>query len=1560
MTDSIRNVNDFLSAHWLAEVFPNRLKDLAARWREDAHGGKHSPLQGLTAAAAPYLTALSELPAPADDDHPRAVTALHTQLLDALGFTAAPTELETVQGDTPVTVPLLARVQGPASDPLHVVQAQPVHALDDLFDDDARLLDPLRVQVSSEKVTTIDSPARAVQQLFLTTGAPRYLLLVAGSWLVLADVGRWAEGRYLAFDVRTALSRRDTKPAGELARHAGLCSADVLLPADDGSTELDTFTQDSERHAVGVSEDLREGLRGSIELIANEVLDKRRAAGLPVEGVDELPRELTTQSLRFLYRVLFLLYAEARPELGILPVGAPEYGAGYGMDRLRELIQVPLTGASRDGHHLHDSLALLFRLVNDGHGSSDGTASDGLVFEALRADLFDPARTPHIDGVTLSNAVVQQVLQLLMLSKPSKRKGSRRGFISYAQLGINQLGAVYEGLMSYSGVIAPEEMVELAKDGNADKGSWLVAASRASEYDEADLVVREDRLTGSKAPVRHRTGSFVFRLSGRDRQRSASYYTPEVLTRTVVKHALAELITEETTAADILEYRICEPALGSGAFLNEAINQLAKAYLDKAQVEHDERIEPERYAVEEQKVKAYLALHRAYGVDLNATAVELAEVSLWLNVMYAGLRAPWFGLHLRRGNSLIGARRATYDLAALGRAKKSWLSTPPTERALSEGPTGDGEIHHFLLPADGWGAVAGAKQAKELVPDQAAALKAWKREVTKKPGTKDLDRLRALARRVERLWTLTQRRLKVSEREIARDVDIWGASLPSGSTAVTRERVESELRDPGSPYQRLRWVMDAWCALWFWPLDGQAPPTLAQWLEGLEAVLGREVKKLRGDEGLGLYGESITFDDLAIADDNERVLFNIRPELTIVAEHSWLGGVREIASREGFFHWELDFAQVFARGGFDLQVGNPPWVRPDWLDDVALSEHDPFFSLEDKIPDKSFRTRRAAILTTTSAEWQYLTELTSWSGTATSLGSSVDHSVLAGVRTNLYTNFMERCWRSSGTRGVVGLLHPEGHFTDPKAGALRQEAYARLRRHWQFGNNLLMFEEIDNNVTFGVNIYGPQSDVSFLNINTVQRPDMVDRSLTHDGAGEVPGTQFAWGGWDLRPHLSRLTRVTERTLADWAALFDPPGTPALRARLVRPLTSEHLDILTTMAGQPLRMSDIGYRSSSSWNEKIAKEDGYIEWKTAFPESWTETIRQGPHFTAANPFARQPNNPCKSNKDWEAFDLEQLEDRVLPRTNYHRACDREFYEAALDAWDGRPFTDFFRVAWRSMTQPHTERSLQAALLPPGAAHVHTVHTCTVSTCAAPVHTNERTDYLWSICSRETAIAAGMWSSVPYDYLVKVSGKSHVHDEAVDRFPAPFAHPAAPYLLLRTLRLNCLTEDYAPLWEELYDPSFAGNSWTTPFVDWPTLAVKDVGWTMDTPLRTDYERRAALVEIDALAAIMLGLTADHLALIFRAQFPVLRKYEYEMYFDNLGRKIAKEHHTHGVKQQKDDYKLLQAYLRGEDCDDLLDRYEPHPDGDHDPTLGFIRPDREAEMRVAHAEFAQRLSL
>ncbi len=1575
MFDSIHNVNDFLSEHWLAEVFPSSLKKLSGQWKEWAEKGKSTPVKGLSAIAAGYIRDLGDLPDPALDTAPTRVTELHTTLLDAVGLKAEPVRLATSQADIEIDVPLIARYpSATATDSLHILQAYPVDSADALFGNaDATfgrtgtLVEPLTIHVNSEKTNPVFGVSEAITQIFVSDNAPRYLMVVAGSIVLLTDVARWSEGRYLAFDVATALDRRDDKANGELAWHAGLWSANALLPdEDDGKAELDRYTESSEKHAVGVSEDLREGLRISIEKIANEVLTRRRDQDLAVEGIPDLPRDLTTQSLRFLYRILFLLFAEARPELGVLPVGTPEYESGYGLDRLRELVQVPLTGRSADGTHLHDSLELLFRLVNTGHnrGVHD---SDGLVFEPLRSDLFDPAKTPLIDGkgMRISNRVLQEVLNLLLLSKPSKRKGSQRGYISYAQLGINQLGAVYEGLMSYSGLIATDDMVELAKDGNADKGSWLVPSSKSGDYDEKDIVWREDRLTGRKDIVRHPKGSFVFRLSGRDRQRSASYYTPEVLTKCVVKHALAELITDDTRAQDILTYRICEPALGSGAFLNEAINQLAAEYLKRRQDELEEPIKPEEYATELQRVKAYLALHRAYGVDLNSTAVELAEVSLWLNVMHRGLQAPWFGLHLRRGNSLIGARRATYDLTALGRAKKSWLKTPPVDRPLAKGAIGDGEIHHFLLPADGWAAVADAKQAKELAPDAAAALREWRKSVTKKPSQKQADRLRALATRVERLWALVLRRMEISEQQISRHIDVWGADVPAVEDAVPRERVEKELHDPEGPYERLRLAMDAWCALWFWPLTGSVvdtddghpgPPDLDEWLVTLEELLGAAgIKKVSKDQG-SFQDLAEGFEELAQIDEQDRQFSGMRSIPDLLLRHQWLGTAREIAQEQGFFHWELDFAQVFQRGGFDLQVGNPPWVRPKWLEDVTLAEFDPYFLLEERIPAKVFRSRREHALAAQGAMDAYISDLTAWAGTAASLGATVEHQVLSGVQTNLYTNFMERVWRSASQRGTSGMLHPETHFTDPKAGSLRGAAYRRLRRHWQFINELQLFEEIDHHTLYGIHIYGFPRSVNFMQATNLNHPGTLEDSLSGMGS-EVPGIQLQTGGWDLRPHPERIVSVTSSVLSDWVHLFDPIGTATGEARLMRPLTVAHEAILSIFARASLRVSDIGYRWTRCFDEDKGKKDGYIEWRTEVPISWSEVVLQGPHFTVANPFARQPNEGCKNNSDYETWDLESLPESVIPRTNYQRACDRDTYDAGIPKWGDHPATDYWRVAWRKMTQPGLERSLHASMLRPGAAHIDSVMSLAI---AEPGMPGQIVGERGSAALRNTVLVSGLFSALPYDYLVKVSGRVNVHPELVDRFPAPIDHPAAGQLLLRTLRLNCLTRDFAELWEALYDSDFADDSWTTAFAELLNpLSVKAQDWSMETPLRTDFERRAALVEIDALSALMLGLTAEHLALMFRAQFPVLRKYEYEMYFDANGRKIAKDHHAHGVRQQKDDFRLLQAWMNGEDHGDLLDRYTPfEPDADHDEPW-FYKPDREAEMRAAYAEFEQRLA-
>ncbi len=282
-----------------------------------------------------------------------------------------------------------------------------------------------------------------------------------------------------------------------------------------------------------------------------------------------------------------------------------------------------------------------------------------------------------------------------------------------------------------------------------------------------------------------------------------------------------------TEARELLEWKICEPALGSGAFLNEAINQVAAEYLRRRQDELGVAIDTEKYAVELQKAKAYIALHNSYGVNLDDTAVELAEVSLGLNTMHPGMGAPWFGLHLRRGNSLIGGRREVYSAEHL--KKGGWLGTTPERFPLSEAlagaPLPEGAVHHFLLPAKEWGAVAAEKEAKALAPAEAKALAAWRKAITKSPNATQTKRLQGLARRAEYLWGLVVRRLEVSEREISRRIEVWGAEdgwLRSPEVAVPREKVKSDLEAVDTPYWRLKTLMDARCALWFWPVQEAA------------------------------------------------------------------------------------------------------------------------------------------------------------------------------------------------------------------------------------------------------------------------------------------------------------------------------------------------------------------------------------------------------------------------------------------------------------------------------------------------------------------------------------------------------------------------------------------------------------------------------------------------------------------------------------------------------------------------------------------------------------------
>lgn len=1517
--DSIVVGEDWISEHYFTtdstrESFQGKVIELRKQWDAEAKEGRDTVRHRLLAATRELQTALSALA-----ENPDAARDAHTLVRCTLGYSETLAEFIGERAGTELRLP---NAQTPGVTSVLLLQAHPVESIDDLLDPQTSQL----LEAGEEDGKPIEAVSKAISAAFRADEPPAFVLVQAGQWVLLAEAERWAEGRYLAVDLLVVAERRDDTRGGEIDRVAAILGSQALLPDADGNIWWAGVLDDSIKHTVGVSKDLREGIRLSIEIIANDVVARRAERGLPLHDIDA--QQLAKDALRFLYRILFLLYAEASPELRVLPSGAPEYGEGYGLDRLRELTLTELVSpAAKSGTHLYESLATLFRLVDSGH-TPPKTAliedpAPGLEFNALRADLFAKEATALIDQVGLSNEATQQVLEHLLLSKESKgRKGADRGFISYAELGINQLGAVYEGLMSYTGFFADEDLYEVAKNGDPEKGSWVVPVSRSDHLAKSDFVLTTDETTGESVPVLHPAGTFVFRLAGRERQQSASYYTPEVLTKFVVSQALAELLDQDgqrTTPEQILTLTICEPALGSGAFAIEAVRQLAAEYLKRAQEDRGEVIDADQYQVELQKVKAYLALHQVYGVDLNATAVELAEISLWLDTMVAGLGAPWFGLHLRRGNSLIGARRAVYPPTSF--AKKAWLKEVPKDVPL--GREIGGGIHHFLLPAQGWGAVIDTPEAKTYAPDNREELRLWRNSIRGTPSAGIKKRLAALAQRVETLWEFTQRRLTIAESEIRRDIHLWGQPrLDQSQAVVTREQIESVLHDDNGAYRRLRRVMDAWCALWSWPLTTDIdPPDWDQWVCGLEAILGVPPKAGKFEK----YGQTslagdLSWQELDVAEDTDRAFAQAFSIDRALDAFPWLRLCDSIAELQGFFHWELDFAPVFARGGFDLQVGNPPWVRPDWDEAGVLAEFDPWWALTDKPAEPVKERKRQEVLTQPAALEEFLNERAEQAGVNDHLGSGIDRPVLTGLQPDMYRCFMERTWRSMAPGGIVGLIHPESHFTELRANGLRRNAYRRLRRHWQFKNELKLFSEIGNKINIGVHVYGHASDVRFLQGASLYHPDTVIRSLHHDGTGAAPGVKDDEDHWDLRPHGERIIEVTERQLSTWADLVDEPGTPPIEARMLYPVNRSSAEVLDKIAAAP-RLGDIGFEWTRGWEEDRDRKLGFFKSESAVPERWQDAILQGPHLTVATPLFKQPNETMRSNKDYTAINLDVISGDFIPRTNYQIAKVYASYLAAYPKWHGESSSSYFRLAWRRMCQPANVRSLHCAIMPPGPCFVGTVLSAELPTFS------------------DLAVATGIWSSLAADFFIKAAGVSELKHGVTRRLPHIRSHPLERQLILRTLRLNCLVLPYAPLWEELYDKTWQQDSWVPHIgLDYAgCAALGDVGpnWEWATPLRRAVDRRQALVEIDAIVAIMLGITAEELTTIYRTQFPVLQKYERDALYDATGRqlpgKLAAQYRKNGA-------------LKADDLTvDGVTYIEP-----------FVGVDRERDMELAHKHF------
>lgn len=386
--------------------------------------------------------------------------------------------------------------------------------------------------------------------------------------------------------------------------------------------------------------------------------------------------------LTTLLRMVFVLYAEDRGLLSTDPVFANYYSITGLYEKLRvDDGRYPDTMDQRYGAWAQ--LLTLFRLVYRGgsHGAMCIPARDGYLFDPDRYLFLEGRQRPN-DEVSIPqvpDGVLFRVLSKLMLLD-----GER---ISYRSLAVEQIGSVYEAIMGFELHVAsgpsiaikpakkhgapttinleallqtvPDKRLKLFTDETDQKltGKAMDLLKEAASVNDL-MNAFERKIAASVTPGIVAKGAMIFQPSD-ERRRSGSHYTPSSLTGPIVEAALAPVLKQlgdNPTPAQILNLKVCDPAMGSGAFLVEACRQLGSA-LSRAWHLHDEA--PDLPPDEDEALHAQrqIAQRCLYGVDKNPMATDLAKLSLWLATLAKDHPFTFLDHSLRAGDSLVGLTR---------------------------------------------------------------------------------------------------------------------------------------------------------------------------------------------------------------------------------------------------------------------------------------------------------------------------------------------------------------------------------------------------------------------------------------------------------------------------------------------------------------------------------------------------------------------------------------------------------------------------------------------------------------------------------------------------------------------------------------------------------------------------------------------------------------------------------------------------------------------------------------------------------------------------------------
>ncbi|MBP7808642.1 MAG: hypothetical protein KA163_05080 [Bacteroidia bacterium] len=1537
MLKFIRNTGDYFSSNYFDEDFTSKVLSKTGYNAEDVKefNKKITPLkEKFFRYKELYIEGRLRTKDKIFETH-----QFHTHLLSALGYDAAHTQYDHLFHFTEEQVIPVRHILYRGDQPhLMVMEMQSLIKEDDnepdgLFEqrynvEDEEQANPAQKyhRLQWERVFTTPkdqkiSPViinKAVSQLFLLEPhqRPKYILLLAGNGLFLLEQEKWFRGSYLQFELEELFSEATAnRNANYYALFYFLVGKETLAP-DSNMVLLDQLDEDSHKSAYEVTKDLKEGIIHAVEALANEALFylKEKKHEDFDETDDKFEQEIKDDCLRIIYRLLFIFYAESREDLDILPSNDSTYNKGYSLEMLRDLEQVPLYSEnSLNGEFFHESLSKLFHVLSSGYREKENGHNKSFKVRHIDSPIFDDRKLHHLHKVKFRNKVWQDIICRLSLSKQQRNKA--RGRISYANLGINQLGSVYESLLAYRGFYAEQDYIEVHKKDKPEDGTYLVPRSRRDDFKEDEILKDENH-----QDVILKKGTFVYRLSGRDRQKSASYYTPEVLTRCTVKYTLKPILEKlekgEMKAQELLDLKLLEPAMGAAAFHNEMINQLAEAYTSYRQKElrdsgrKEWKIEPDQYKEELQKVKAYIATHNVYGVDLNPTAIELGKLSLWLNVIHRDMETPFFSNRICVGNAVVGAWLKVYaekdlieeyeviksgkgkDKKAL--AKKEWWEKAP--RQLEFKPNSDfdkiktnrkqNEVYHFLLPDKSMVASAGIKLLKEENSLFTKGVATWKKEWIKPLTKTEFERVKVISNTIDELLAEYYRFQRNINLQTGSRQNIFGATKKNEQGILQmqsydeKEKLADQRNRHSAPYFKLKMVMDYWCSLWFWDVrQADELPNRAQYWSDIGNILQLDIDKIVSNETeekiqAGLQ-EKLFYtggEQLALGEETddapkvfEAAVVEYAERKDLFDENQRLKIVAELSKKYFFFHPQLEFLEVFwERGGFDLMAGNPPWLKVAFEEKGILSEKFPEIAIR-SVSAPQIRNLKTGFFSDKGLKNLYEQEIIETSCTASFMNGTHSYSTLLGQQTNLYKCILVNGFDLLGPNGWMGLIHPESVYEDSNGQALRKDIYDRLKYHFHFKNILKLFQEVHHRLDYGVNVYGKRNEnISFISISNLLHPNQIEVfettfSLTVDNAIIVKNTEGDWI-WNLKGNVNRLIKHNEESLQLLADLFEK-GESYKVVKLVNIQSSEVIQVLKKLSETKERISDKGVNYSEGFHETSSISEDELERKTISPDiNKYELVLTGPMISVSYPLFKSPQIVSKEGSDYDFNDLLLNEDLTLPRTNLIPGKKFPFESKEINS---------FRVGFRKMVDVDGERTLQPALLAPKMGHINSI--------LSAFHKDF--EILNNILSLTTSIL--------YDFCIKTIGSPNIYGSRIDPLPFKIESKFKSEIFLRVLRLNCIQKCYAPYWEELFKDEFIKDSWSCEKSGLEDISNVSKNWTASTPFRNLLTRRQALVEIDVLVAMNFGLTLEELVQIYLLNFSILKKFEDDTWYDTSGK-------------------------------------------------------------------------